>query len=106
MKAEVNFKTIYEAVGSNDSGWGGNHYSFPVGYASTHYGAQTLARGKGGWGSDGSVKEVAAVEIDGRIYLVTGPIDLDGKEAEAKENFRQNALAKLTPAEREALGVK
>jgi len=54
------------------------------------------------------VREVYIVESQGLLYKLasTDPIDLDQKQAKTKEKLIKEALAKLNPAEREALGLK
>jgi hypothetical protein len=48
-----------------------------------------------------------AVSLDGQVYLLArkDPIDLDGHKAKAKAALKEKALAKLSPEERDVLGL-
>lgn len=58
------------------------------------------------------IKSMKALKIAGSeptVYYVLAhnePIDLDKVAAKAKDDLRKKAMAKLTPEEREALGLK
>ena len=75
------------------------------------YSNEALARqgvaGHGPWGSDGVVQQEAAVQVDGRVYVLVSavPVDLDGLQAKADEDLKQRTLAALTPDQRRVLGV-
>lgn len=64
---------------------------------------------KGWYGGPGLVKSHPAVRIEGKVYVLANsghPIDLDGTSAKALEDMRQQALSKLSAAEKAALGLK
>jgi len=69
--------------------------------------AIAAASNKGAWGGEGEIADGQAVEVDGKFYLLENipPVDLDGQASALKEKLKQQALAKLTLQEREALGL-
>ena len=80
-----------------------------IGYARTKGEAETIARGQGWYGGDGSVRQCWAIQLDtGEVFALAGtePLDLDGSVAKAREAARKQALAKLSPAEQVLLGIK
>lgn len=79
-----------------------------LGWFSTSKGATVAATDKGWWGGMGNVREHGAIKVDGKIYILHSkkPIEkLDSSHAD-KEKAIASARAKLTVAEREALGIK
>lgn len=56
----------------------------------------------------GSPREVYVIELKGVLYKLSSiePIDLDQKKAKAKEKLAKETLESLSPAQREALGLK
>jgi hypothetical protein len=77
-----------------------------VGYSSTQTGALLLGKGKGWYGADGHAGKRRAVRLGYQVYLIEGPIDLDGLLAKRREEVKQQALSKLSPEEKEALELK
>ena len=99
---QCEFITIWQVTGDKDQteGRGG---TYVVGYTKTEKEAQELARGKGVMGSDGEVHLKQAIKFDhGAIYEIGERCD----EQWAKMERKAAALAKLTPEDREALGLK
>jgi hypothetical protein len=95
-------------VGVIESDGLGSQGSRDHSYHSTYSAALNAVKGASSWGSDGTVREALAVRDDtvpGETYLVSKTIDLDGEEEKAKKALQEQALAKLSPEEREALGV-
>jgi hypothetical protein len=103
MNEKVEHLDVWESYASNNE-WGTN--PFVVGYASTEKDALILSRGAGFYGADGGARKKAAVRIGNSVFLIQGPIDLDGKVAQEKEKVRKNALSKLSPDEISLLGIK
>lgn len=103
MNAEI--FTVYAAHGD-----GGNEYrQGPViAVCSTRAQAEAVAKNAGWYGGDGGVTEMAAIKINGEVYALRNrhPVDLDGHEKARREMERQKAIAKLTPDELAALGLK
>lgn len=69
--------------------------------------AIAAAAGKGSWGGESEISDGQAVEVDGKFYLLENipPVDLDGQAGKLKERLKQQAMAKLSPAELDALGL-
>lgn len=100
------FTIVYEVWASTDER---GPAGYTVGYVSGRVGAEILAKGKGYWGSDGSIREHKAVQIDGHFYILGNdgePVDVDGKLSEERARIREHALSKLDKVEREVLGIK
>lgn len=78
-----------------------------IAYCSTEHIAREAARDQGWYGSDGAVTNCAALRIEGNVWLLRErePVDLDGAKRARDAAARQAALAKLTPEEREVLGL-
>ncbi len=97
---------VYANSGERDKGK-------PTHAFSTDFMANTFAHGRG-WGGGLSVAPVekrrAIRSNTGDVYLlddqIEQPVDLDGLRTESEEQERQEALAKLTPRQRQLLGIK
>lgn len=79
-----------------------------VGLASTEATADEMAKGRGGWGAKGDIREgVALLAPTGSAYLLENvrPFELNVDIPKQREERIQNALAKLTPAEQLLLGL-
>ena len=81
-----------------------------VGYYSTKDKAETAAEGKGWYGGKGSIHEAYVIVLsDGTRFKLADRkpfnIDLDVDLVKRKNELIESGLAKLTAAEREALGV-
>ena len=65
------------------------------------------AHKQGWWGSDAEVKKRQAILIDGKYFLIDirGEIDLNQEKEKTKAELREQAKAKLTSEEWEALGL-
>lgn len=76
-----------------------------LGWFSTEDAAKKRAAKKGWYGSDGNVCEEPTVTVDGKTYRLadTSPITVDDSDERAAA-LREQAFAKLSPEEREALG--
>lgn len=98
--------TIYEAQHSDSDGYKDTRRT--LGYFSNSADAQSAAKGQNSWGGNGNVVERRAVMVDGLAYLITSetPIDVDNTFAKALQDTREEALKKLSPEERRALGVE
>lgn len=72
--------------------------------------AKRWAEGRGVYGGNAEVREDKGriVRIGGDVFVVGARVNLSVEDAEKQERqaTRERALAKLTAAEREALGVK
>lgn len=107
MSAAPKFITLYRVVGYNSADWGGSHCVVFSAYSRSRAGALLLGKGKDSWGSDCTkVQEVKGIEIGNKIYMVEGPLDVDEERKKTQEKLRQEALAKLSEEEKEALGLK
>jgi hypothetical protein len=100
----MNVVPVFKAHGD-----GGNRGIGPVvGVATSEYKAREIARGKGFFGSDGSVTEGFAIDDGrGKLYLLekTFPF-VDGEDrVEAARKAKAEALAKLTDEDKRILGL-
>lgn len=94
---------IYTVYRNNDE-----RYNGPVtDVCSTKAIAEKIAYGAGWYGGNTPIIAGWAVEIEGKVYLLTSnvPVDLDGRIAKNKEEIKKKALEKLTDEEIEALGI-
>jgi hypothetical protein len=98
--------TIYTVHRNNDDHSNGEATEF----CSTQAIADRVANGSGWYGGNAPVEERKAYCDGGKYYLLdarhTEPVDIDGTIAAAKAKARDAALAKLSHADREALGLK
>ena len=108
MTARTDTRTVFQVIANTDTTEGrGSNYT--VGWFLTEGVAKSAARGKGPMGTDARVereqKDVVIVEAGGvrKIFLLGPPVDASYEDP---AEVRRRALAKLTPEEREALGVK
>jgi hypothetical protein len=82
-----------------------------IGFFSNDVNAELAARNNGPNGSHGEVKIVSALQIidTGEIFVldetVRGAVKLDPELAIRRADLRREGLAKLSPLEREALGI-
>lgn len=79
-----------------------------VGVSTSEYKAREIARGKGFFGSDGSVTEGFAIDDgNGHLYLLERThAYVDGEDCvESARKAKEAALAKLTDADKRALGL-
>lgn len=96
------FFTIYEVHGD-----GGDRGVGPViGYASSSIKAMEMAKGKGFFGSEGSINEVPAILVDTGMYVLKKdhPIDLDNMQATKDAELKAKTLASLSAEQRRVLG--
>jgi hypothetical protein len=79
-----------------------------VGHYASPLAAEPVARGKGWYGSRGSVETGHAIYADGQYYWLVSrePITLDVNLLKQREDIRKAALAKLSDEEKKVLGVK
>jgi len=69
--------------------------------------AEEAAKGKGWWGGKGRVSMRRAINTEEGVYILEDPGQPVKFSDEAMEiDLRTQALAKLTPAERKALGLE
>jgi hypothetical protein len=98
------FREVYAAYsGGDDRGQG----QTLVGYHSDEPQAEESIKGKGYFGGDGSVRKKTAIVVEGKCYILESitPIDLDQEDSRHQAEIRSKALAKLSPVERDALGL-
>jgi hypothetical protein len=71
--------------------------------------ADMVAAGKGWYGGKGNVAEVVLLRVlsTGEHFklMARAPVDLDGRLQAERDGLRTKALEKLTPEERQALGL-
>lgn len=99
----IDLWTVYETV--DEYGRRGGI----VGYFDTRSKADAAAVGKGFYGSNGLVVNGFGLRIndDGVLPLVLDhPVPLNIDALRHAEEIRESALAKLTPTERAALGIR
>lgn len=103
IKLETRILTYYEALGATDHDT--NPYVFSLGYFLNKSAAIKAAKGKGGWGTDGKVKELtgSVVVMSDQMFILGDLISQDG---DSTEDIKSRALAKLSDEEREALGLQ
>jgi hypothetical protein len=101
-----NIFKIYAAHG--DSGFDRGGLGPIIGFFSSRIDAEKFAKGKGYYGSNGTVRERFAIIQDDQVYLLDreDPIDLDRKKELKTEELKNQALSKLTEEERKALNLK
>jgi hypothetical protein len=98
---------IYEGRGQGDSDHG-NAPWFTVGWYLTEAEATEAVKTSGGWGTPGDVRTATALKTDGELefYYKLVPIEVTSIDIKkAQEKIREQALAKLTPLEKKALGL-
>ncbi len=80
---------------------------YPAFFYTNHAEAVAKAKGSGWYGGDAPLKKRHAIFVEGKYYLLDeiGEIDLDQKAGIHRKKLRQQAKAKLTQAELEALGI-
>lgn len=80
---------------------------YPAEFYSSEVAAKVAAKGRGWYGGDAPVHPHPAIYADGAAYLLAcdHPIDVDLKRAQETERVKKEALAKLSPAEKAALGL-
>lgn len=103
--------TVYTVVISLNERGPSEDYS----YHSSYSDAQDNAKGKSWFGGDGQVCERKAIRLPtGKVYLLPqtlygqilygqGDIDLDGVNAKRTKELQDQAIAKMTPEELEAV---
>jgi hypothetical protein len=112
MAKALKFIPVFEVVETLDErGTRGN----VVGYADSRESVDVFAKGKGWYGGMGAIIEATALVIDGKVYPLRqpGPVELHTLEelcppkpkGKVDPMVRRAAIAKLTPEERESLGV-
>jgi hypothetical protein len=101
--SQVKFVKVYAAHGD-----GGERAQGPIiGYFSSAFKASNYARNAGFYGSDGGTSIVPAVNIDGKIYVLSqeGAIDLDGEQVQRDANLRAQTIASLSVEQLRVLGL-
>jgi hypothetical protein len=79
-----------------------------VGYFTTGDKAKIAAKGKGAWGSEGEITPAWALPAEGGKFHILEqqePLELDVDFVAFEKAARDAALAKLTPDERQLLGI-
>ncbi len=74
----------------------------------TEQAAQNNCKGQGWYGGPGNVRELSAIRLpDGRVFalLQSEPVTLGVDFVQQKRDAKAAALAKLTPGERDLLGL-
>jgi hypothetical protein len=92
--------TVWEGLGQGDSDFG-NAPWYTVGYYLTNGEATEAVKTSGGWGSPGKVRSAQAIK-SGDLYFLFEKIEITPVDL---KKIRDQALAKLTPAEKKALGL-
>lgn len=79
----------------------------PVEFYSSYDKAVVAAKGRGWYGGNAPIREKSAIVADGATYWLASskPIDLDLCYFAEQERVKQAALAKLSSAEKAALGL-
>jgi hypothetical protein len=68
--------------------------------------ACSAAEGVGWYGGTGSVQRIDVIKLGDKFYKIDpSPIDLNNDEKHKQLILKEKALKKLTPEEREALGL-
>lgn len=96
---------VFRVQAEDDSGYPRG----AVGYFTSEFRARTAAKGKGAWGSDGRVDTAWAVsDGNGKFHILVQeqPLELDIDYLQAEKDAKAAALAKLTPHERQLLGLR
>lgn len=98
---------LWEGRGQGDGDYAYSPPSFTVGWYFTELEAIAGVKGKGGWGSDGKVVRHQVLKQnhnDGSSsYYKMQVIEVSSINL---DKMREEALAKLTPAEKKLLGVE
>jgi hypothetical protein len=79
-----------------------------VGYFTSEDKAKVAAEGRGWWGGEGAIRETAGITVHPGLTFPLAditPLKLDVDLITDAAKVRQDALKKLTPREREILGV-
>lgn len=79
-----------------------------VGVFRSQHLAEEAAKGKGFWGGQGTVRHKRGIlDEEGRVYVLEGNgVPREFSDQKTQVDIREKALAKLSPAERSALGIK
>lgn len=94
---------VYTVHRNND-----DRYSGPVtDVCSTREIAEKVAAGSGWYGGNAPVYESWAVEVEGKVYLLSSitSVDLDGQAKKYKQLLKEQALNKLSKEEIKVLGL-
>jgi hypothetical protein len=98
-----NIKKVYTVFSEPDAGGRGKQ----IGQFTDLELAKKAAAGKGQWGEQGIITEDSYIKADDQWFLLVNavPVAVDIDGIEQAQKTRQQALAKLNDAEREALGL-
>lgn len=105
---EINERELYNVVGNSDTSEG-RGVSVDLGWFFNRMSARTFANGRGTMGSSATVKTETRKTVQiGPVTYLLGPVvfaSVEDAEHRQKESVRTAALAKLTDAEKLALGL-
>lgn len=106
----IHLMQVYEVI-TNSDGTEGRGYPVSLGFFRNHADAVIQAHGKGCMGSNAEIESSSALvveTVEGELFLVGARVckDIDDLKKATREAVRKRALEKLTPEEREALGLK
>lgn len=78
-----------------------------IGAFTTEKKAVIAAEGQGWWGGPGKVIDAHVIKVNDQFFRLAhpAPIELDQGCEDRQKALREKGLAKLTPAERDALNV-
>jgi hypothetical protein len=83
-------------------------YGATIGYFTFAHEAEVTAERHGYYGGPGQVDEKTALVIAGQFFILESPdpVEVNVNFIKSREDLKKAALAKLSPAEKAALGLK